>query len=123
MAPSSRASRRLPLKITQESLNGRITVYLPRAFEGPVRAKTMNGSVKYSPSVTAELTRFSDLSGTQRAFIGRFEPSHWVQEPGASWEGDELDLETRNGSIYVHYLDDLDLPPKPKTGFFSRLFG
>jgi hypothetical protein len=98
-------------------------VYLPRAFEGPIRAKTLNGSVKYSASVEAELTRFSDVEGVQRSFIGHFEPSHWVQEPGASWEGDELNLESRNGSIHINYVDELDLPPKPKTGFFSRLFG
>lgn len=73
-----------------------------------------------SADVVTELTSFFDGDGVQRAFIGRFDPAHWVQKPWASWEGDELSIESRNGNLYIYYVDELDLPPKPTTGFFSR---
>lgn len=119
---------RLPLdiKITQgdqylgySGQGEHITVYLPRTFEGPIRAETRTSTrnIKYSASVEENLTRLYDVDSVHCSFIGHCEPSHSMQGPGANWEGDELNLVSHSGNIYINYEDDPDPELAENTGF------
>ncbi|KAF8957386.1 hypothetical protein BDZ97DRAFT_1846538 [Flammula alnicola] len=121
VTPLNTVESRLPLVITSHSANGRVSVYLPRSFHGPIRVKTMNGSVRFSNSVQTLLTSFSDIDRTQRSFLGHFDPSEW--EEGAEWTGDELSVDAFNGSVKVYFDDEVNSSGNSKTqGFFGRLF-
>ena len=50
------------------------------------------------------LTIFSELDHVQRSFLGDFNPSQW--DIGAPWEGDELSIESKNGSVNVSFDDE-----------------
>lgn len=50
------------------------------------------------------LTPFSELDHVQRSFLGHFNPSHW--DVGVPWEGDELSIESKNGSVKVSFDDE-----------------
>jgi len=52
----------------------------------------------------AHLTPFSDLDNVQRSFLGHFNPSQW--DIGAPWEGDELSVESKNGSVKISFDDE-----------------
>lgn len=106
-----------------EAINGGIAVYIPRAFQGPIRAKATLGAVKYSLGIQSALTRFSCVDGVERGFLGNFEPTEWLQyeATGGTWAGDEMSLETRLGSVNICYVDELDVPEQPRMGLLSRL--
>ena len=50
------------------------------------------------------LTIFSELDYVQRSFLGHFNPSQW--DIGVPWEGDELSIESKNGSVNVSFDDE-----------------
>ncbi|KAF9525459.1 hypothetical protein CPB83DRAFT_897055 [Crepidotus variabilis] len=123
--PSSpNSSPRLGYNITVKSQNGSITVHLPRTFRGPIRLKTVNGSMKVSEAIRTNWTQFSDMGGVRRSFLGHFDVSEFT--PGQEWEGDDLSVEGVNGGIKLVYDDESYLNqqiPKPKSGnLFGRLF-
>jgi hypothetical protein len=70
----------------------------------------------------AQLTPFSEMDHVQRSFLGYFNPSQW--EIGAPWEGDELSVETNNGSVKISYDDEIQGPALAARGqsFLSKLF-
>ena len=80
-------------------------VQLPRSFRGPIRIKTVNGSTRFSAAMQAHLTIFSELDHVQRSFLGHFNPSQW--DIGKPWEGDELSIESKNGSVNVSFDDEM----------------
>ncbi|KJA15295.1 hypothetical protein HYPSUDRAFT_48522 [Hypholoma sublateritium FD-334 SS-4] len=112
---------RLPLLISTSSANGRVFVYIPRSFQGLVRAEIRNGSLRYSSDVQALLTPLSDFNRTQRAFIGHLDTSKL--ENNAEWTGDELIVRAANGNVRISFDDEVDRPPTPiEGGFWTRLF-
>ncbi|KAF8157115.1 hypothetical protein B0H34DRAFT_712210 [Crassisporium funariophilum] len=112
---------RLPVRLSSFASNGSIHVQLPRSFRGPIRIKTWNGSTHFSDVVQGDLTPFSEIDRIQRSFLGHFNPSEW--DVGAEWEGDELFIEARNGSVKVFYDDETDAIGRPKSqGFLAKLF-
>jgi len=64
------------------------------------------------------LTPFSELDGVQRSFLGHFNPSQW--DVGVPWEGDELSVESKNGSVKITF-DDEGQGARGQS-FFSKLF-
>jgi len=58
------------------------------------------------------------MDHVQRSFLGYFNPSQW--EIGTPWEGDELLIESKNGSVNVSFDDEATAPSG--QSFFSRLF-
>jgi len=59
------------------------------------------------------------MDGLQRSFLGEFNPSQW--QIGAPWEGDELSIEAKNGSVKISFDDEPDVPLLSQS-FFSRIF-
>ncbi|KAG5641917.1 hypothetical protein DXG03_003963 [Asterophora parasitica] len=96
--------------------NGSVHIHLPRSFHGLLVLKTWNGSVKFSPESLEPLTTFSDVDKTRRCFIGDY------SEMTDEWQGDEVFVEARNGSVKLYY-DDEAKKGERKSGFFERLFG
>ena len=95
---------RLAVRLSTRSFNGSIHVQLPRSFRGPIRIKTINGSTQFSAAMQSHLTVFSELDHVQRSFLGHFNPSQW--DIGTPWEGDELSIESKNGSVHVSFDDE-----------------
>jgi len=108
------------IRFSTRSSNGSIYVQLPRSFCGPIRIRTGHGTTRFSEAVQAHLTPFSDLDHVQRSFLGHFNPSQW--DIGAPWEGDELSIETKNGSVKVAYDDESETNlPLAVQSFFTKL--
>jgi len=105
---------RLAVRLSTRSSNGSIHVQLPRSFRGPIRIKNNNGSTRFSAAMQAHLTIFSELDHMHRSFLGNFNPSHF--EIGTPWEGDELSIESKNGSVNVSFDDE----PRGQS-FLSKL--
>jgi len=105
---------RLAVNLFTRSSNGSIHVQLPRSFRGPIRIKNNNGSTRFSPEMEAHLTIFSELDHMHRSFLGDFNPSMF--DVGAPWVGDELSIESKNGSVNVSFDDE----PRHQS-FFSKL--
>ena len=101
---SSKGQVRLAVRLFTRSYNGSVQVQLPRSFRGPIRIRTINGSTHFSAAMQAHLKTFSELDHVQRSFLGHFNPSQW--DIGSPWEGDELSIESKNGSVKVSYDDE-----------------
>lgn len=56
----------------------------------------------------AHLTVFSELDHVQRSFLGHFNPSQW--DIGVPWEGDELSIDSKNGSVNISFDDESQGP-------------
>ncbi|KAJ7245647.1 hypothetical protein B0H12DRAFT_1127470 [Mycena haematopus] len=119
------ASPRPPVKIKAQSSNGSVTLHVPRSFCGPVTIRTGWGSIRFSDSLSADLTTFNEVNKTRRCFIGDF--SDWAEQP-EGWIGDEIDLETSNGSIKLQYdiesnVSNVGSPRGKGKGLFAKLLG
>jgi len=66
----------------------------------------------------AHLTIFSELDHVQRSFLGDFNPSQW--DIGTPWEGDELSIESKNGSVNISF-DDESQGSRGGQSFLSKL--
>ena len=61
------------------------------------------------------------MDHVERSFLGYFNPSQW--EIGTPWEGDELSVETKNGSVQISYDDETQGPALGAgQSFLSKLF-
>ncbi|KAF8799573.1 hypothetical protein BYT27DRAFT_6859314 [Phlegmacium glaucopus] len=118
---SSNGEVRLPVRLSACCANGAILVHLPRSFRGPIRIKAMNGNTHFSAAVREHLTPFSEMNHVQRSFLGHFNPSQW--DMGTPWEGDELSVEAKNGSVKIFFDDEPEVPRASMgQSFFSRIF-
>jgi DUF4097 and DUF4098 domain-containing protein YvlB len=94
-----------------ETVNGSIEVTVSDVFEGGLRAKTLNGSIKLRVPHDAafDLRARASISGSIQTDWGKPDKSHRLL--GKSYEvdvnggGDKVDLETLNGSIGVEKVD------------------
>ncbi|KAJ7131563.1 hypothetical protein C8R43DRAFT_1024708 [Mycena crocata] len=133
---------RPPIRLNAQSSNGQVTIHVPRSFRGPLTLRTRNGTIRFSDALSADLTTFNEVSGTRRCFVGDF--SDWadqrdvsdvkasvdVKPPLNGWLGDEISVDTSNGSIKVKYDSESleeererDAKGKGKSTFFGRLLG
>ena len=110
---------RLAVRLSTRSSNGPVRVQLPRSFRGPIRIKSINGSTRFSAAMQAHLTVFSELDNVQRSFLGNFNPSQW--DIGATWEGDELSIDSKNGSVNISFDDESQGSTARGQSFISRL--
>ncbi|KAJ2912970.1 hypothetical protein MD484_g7433, partial [Candolleomyces efflorescens] len=106
---------RLPVQIRLSTFNGSVYVKIPRSFRGMIVSQSWCGSTKLSDQVRAQVAYERDESRIKRLFIGELDEADFSE---SSWSGDDLNAETRNGSIYVRYEDE---PEEP--GFWSKLWG
>lgn len=127
---ASPGQARPPVKIKLESLNGAIHISVPRSFRGIVVGTTFNGNTKPSEEVAAEIQFDKEDGRTRRIFIGDFNLQDFTS--GSNWEGDEVNANTKSGSIKIRYVDEMD-PIAPSFdashnysrstgGLFSRLW-
>jgi hypothetical protein len=102
------------LQISACTTNGQIKLCLPRSFNGPLRINQTNGRLSYSKAVGAVLTTFSEVQGAHYSFLGPLDPSNLDLD--ANWEGDELQVESRNANVSIYFDDEADQwsPPTPK---------
>ncbi|KAJ6517465.1 hypothetical protein C8R47DRAFT_1087337 [Mycena vitilis] len=120
---------RPPLHLTGTSSNGTLTLHLPHSFRGPLTLRTRNGSVRIGGALAGATSTVSEAGGVRRCFVGEF--ADWAERP-EGWTGDEVSLESANGSIRVQYdveaasssggLDGGGGKGKGK-GLFGRLLG
>ncbi|KAG8910529.1 hypothetical protein FRC02_007136, partial [Tulasnella sp. 418] len=101
----SRQNQKFRLKAT--SHNGAVTIKLPDDFEGPVSFSTCNGCVRFSPRLQAKLVTFAKDRKAGKAFIGDWESAGYGDGDHVDWNGDELIVGTKNGSLYVGFNDEL----------------
>lgn len=97
---------RLPLDIFAATTNGRVDLYFPRSFNGPLRIKLGNGRLRYSSAVAAMITTFSDEQGVRRSYLGPLNTSEMDRD--GKWEGDELYAQSSNGNINIYFDDEVD---------------
>ena len=108
---------RFPLDISAATTNGRVDLYLPRSFNGPLRIKLNNGRLRYSNAVDAMITNFSDVQGMRRSYLGPLDTSHMDRD--AKWEGDELYAQSSNGNINIYFNDEVDQLNSSSNPFFK----
>ncbi|KAG5719100.1 hypothetical protein E4T56_gene2102 [Termitomyces sp. T112] len=110
---------RLPFYLNVDASNGAVAIFLPRPFNGLLSIRQSHGRTKFSPEVSMHLTTFSDIERMHRCFIGDYSA---IME-GQEWQGDEVVIDARNGSVNVHYEGEiLDQVGKQPAGFLGKLF-
>ncbi|KAJ6454717.1 hypothetical protein C8R47DRAFT_1166884 [Mycena vitilis] len=118
---------RPPLHLTATSSNGTLTLHLPHSFRGPLTLRTRNGSVRIVRALEGATTTVSEAGGVRRCFVGEF--ADWAERP-EGWTGDEVTLESANGSIRVQYDVEVASTAAESAkdsgkgkGLFGRLLG
>jgi len=109
---------RLPVLLNVCSLNGAISLTIPRSFQGIITITTQNGNVKFLGDMENAINITSDVNKTRRCFLGDF--SALVDDE--PWEGDEMVVETSNGGVKIQY-DDEATESTRQRGFLGRIFG
>ena len=108
---------RLPLDIFAATTNGRVDLYLPRSFNGPLCIKLGHGRLRYSNAVAAMITTFSDQQGVRRSYLGTLDTSPMDQN--AKWEGDELYAQSSVGNVNIYFDDEVDQLKSSSKPFFN----
>ncbi|KAG8897449.1 hypothetical protein FRC01_011331 [Tulasnella sp. 417] len=113
--------RNCPFRLTAQSWNGRVSVYLPRNFVGTLNSSADNGGLDLSEGIKRNFNTFSEDRKTTKGFIGDWSSSGYgdAVQSGAEWTGDELVVSSKNGRVKVSYVDEF-IPAS--GGFFSSLF-
>jgi len=127
----SRANQRF--RLSAESKDGHVSVWIPRDFEGPVTFTNVDGTTRFSDAVSKRLAHFSTSGKGGKAFIGSWSTSGFEATAGVEgrWMGDELVLGSNDGNVTVSYTDeDTVLSSRAQTGggggvfsFLKRQFG
>jgi len=112
-------SPRLPFYLNAYSSDGHVTVHIPRSFHGLIVIASHHGHCKFSEEITKQLTVFSDVGKTRKAFLGDFSGLR----DDEAWEGDEIMLESKDGSVWVHFDDEHKDQAKNNKSFFGKMFG
>ena len=106
------------MKIKLESLNGAIHIAVPRSFRGVVVGTTFNGSTKPSEEVASEIQFDKEDGRTRRVFIGDFNLQDFSSR--SDWEGDEVNANTKSGSIRIQYVDEVDPIPSGSHASYNH---
>ncbi|KAG9012949.1 hypothetical protein FRB90_006385 [Tulasnella sp. 427] len=120
----NRVNQRFRLKVRDD--HGRMVVYIPRDFEGPVSWYNSWGDTTFSDAVAKRMSsNLSEINGAGKGFIGDLTRSGFGQSasPEAmpkgeleAWHGYELHLENRYGRIKVLFADE-----PPEEGLLTRM--
>jgi hypothetical protein len=78
---------------------------------------TRNGSTNISEALSRHTTTFSEVNSMRKCFVGDFTEDYGEER----WNGDEVTVEAKNGSVKVKYVDEVK-PKLENKGFFSRMF-
>ena len=100
---------RLPFKLSADSLNGAISISIPRSFRGVIVGATFSGSVKLSDEVNAQVLYEKTDGRARRIFIGEFDQEDFAA--GNEWLGDEVNADTKSGSVKIRYEDEGESSP------------
>ena len=93
-----------PVKVKVKSGYGKMTIYLPRDFNGPLKYRTGWGAVSFSPAMRSFVHQFSGNMG----YLGDWNVAGFSDYK--SWNGDELEAVTQAGNITFKYADELVQP-------------
>ncbi|KAJ6483432.1 hypothetical protein C8R45DRAFT_1001308 [Mycena sanguinolenta] len=113
------STHRPPIHMKVHSSYGSVTLHVPRSFRGPVTIHTGHGSVRVSDALSADFTTFNEAKQTRRCFIGDY--ADWADQPG-EWIGDEIEVESLNGSIKLQYDVELPSASTKGKGLLAKLF-
>jgi len=92
--------------------DGSITIWLPGNFHGPIYHRTSSGWTKFAGSLESSVATFSNESKTGgRSFIGDWQNSGFGEKGKDAWTGDEVNVETKDGSITFKLIDDEEKAP------------
>ncbi|KAH7909242.1 hypothetical protein BJ138DRAFT_1155782 [Hygrophoropsis aurantiaca] len=94
--------------------DGRVTVLLPRSFSGPLKLNSRDGPIVLSDGLLQRSALLSNVDRTRIYFVG--DVSNMSED---NWQGDELNVEARDGKIKVRYVDEIETQ---KGGFLGRIF-
>jgi len=113
-----------PFYLNAHSANGYVRVYLPRDFNGPIEHNTLNGTTTFSPEVRPHVTTFSSNKGEGKGFLGDWQSPQFagIGSSTSDWPGDRLVVSSKNGNIYIQYVDEEKLEPaylKTIKGWFN----
>jgi len=111
---------RLPLDIFAASSIGRVDLYLPRSFNGPLRIQLGHGRLRYSDAVAPMVTTFSDVQGVRRSYLGPLDTSQMDQNDKC--EGDELYAQSSLGNINIYFDDEVDLLKSSSSKSFFKFW-
>ncbi|KAG8993714.1 hypothetical protein FRB90_000614 [Tulasnella sp. 427] len=113
-----------PFRLSANSHNGGVKVYIPRDFIGPLTSATDNGGLDLSDMVKRNHTPFSEDGKICKGFIGDWSSSGYgdVIQAGKEWKGDELVVGSKNGRVKVFYSDELNNTSGPSRGGFFGWF-
>lgn len=89
-----------PFNLVVFSSYGNMKITVPRDFVGPLRCVTGWGEITYSEELQKNVMTLSK----DMAFVGDLGRSGFVDFE--SWKGDEADIKTSYGNIYVQYADE-----------------
>ncbi|KAJ7222532.1 hypothetical protein GGX14DRAFT_664118 [Mycena pura] len=100
--PQSRA----PIAVSVSVRVGEVILLLPRSFHGPLGISGPSvGEVTLSPDLRAASTKFGD----SWFFIGEWAQPEGGEGRGAVWPGDEADVESMIGTVYMGYEDEKEV--------------
>jgi hypothetical protein len=84
------------------------------------RIKAKSGKIRFSEAIESSSTLFPEgENGLKISFLGLFDATEW--QPSMNWNGDELILETKDGSVNVHFDDEDNGAAQPRKGFLSKI--
>ncbi|KAJ6575989.1 hypothetical protein DFH09DRAFT_1150156 [Mycena vulgaris] len=108
------------IHVKAQSSNAPITIYLPLSFRGPVTIRGRPSNLRVSERLAAGFTMLGastmvgEAHATCRGFIGDCPVGpNWLDE----WAGDELAVESENGSVKLGYEEEPNGGPVPQMGF------
>lgn len=117
------------------SKDGAIRVFIPSSFVGPVNIYTGDGSVIPSEGISKRLSTFSHINKCQKGFLGDLKSAGYsgssrrfcfsvmidviFTDDAASWTGSSLDIMTKDGSVRLFNIEELD--SSNSKGFMRKL--
>ncbi|KZT36728.1 hypothetical protein SISSUDRAFT_1049464 [Sistotremastrum suecicum HHB10207 ss-3] len=98
------------------SNDGSSTIYIPRNFRGSISMHVVDGEGTFSSAVSDHLTFISRQPSRSVHFLGDF--------PGFNrpWDGDDVEVEVRNGNIKISYVDEFIEQPRLGAGLAEVAF-
>jgi len=104
---------RPPFHLTATSINGFVSLYLPRSFHGlimiTVSVGDLNNHITLSPKLGDYTIILSETSKTRGYFVGAL--GDWAKE------GDRVDLTVNKGRLHIQYEGEKDLDKIRQVGW------
>lgn len=104
---------RPPFHLTTTSINGFVSLHIPRSFHGLVMVTVsvgdLNNHITISPELGEHTIILSETSTTRGYFVGVL--GEW------SKEGDRIDLKVSKGRVRIQYEGEKDLDKIRQVGW------